>query len=117
MNGGRKPIVWLAGANGLPDPPFTPDAQVEAGTLLRLLQQGESLGMPHSRPMPDIGPRCHELRVRDADRSWRIIYRTDPDAIIVVHWFPKTTRKTPGRIIARCRTVLARYDAAAGPAA
>ncbi len=39
--------------------------------LLRDLQEGESLGMPHSRPMPGIGPRCHELRVNDENKTWR----------------------------------------------
>jgi len=46
-------------------PPFSVEARLEAGMLLRSLQQGENLGLPHSRPMPVIGPRCHELRVRD----------------------------------------------------
>jgi phage-related protein len=32
--------------------------------------------MPHSRPMPDIGERCHELRIVDVDATWRIIYRS-----------------------------------------
>jgi DNA-binding XRE family transcriptional regulator len=35
-------------------------ARLEAGFLLRLLQRGEKIVMPHSRPMPSIGRRCHE---------------------------------------------------------
>lgn len=54
-------------------PPFSADARVEAGSLLRRLQEGGLIGMPHSRPMPSIGPRCHELRVRDAGHLWRIL--------------------------------------------
>jgi hypothetical protein len=34
--------------------------------------------------MPSIGPYCHELRFPDRDQMWRIIYRIDPDAIIIV---------------------------------
>src|SRR5436853_354929 len=39
--------------------------------LLGDLQEGESPGLPHSRPMPGIGPRCHELRVNDGNKTWR----------------------------------------------
>jgi len=65
MNGEDKPLVWLEGE--IKTPPFTATAQIEAGTLLRRLQRGEYIGIPHSRPMPSIGPSCHELRIRDAD--------------------------------------------------
>ena len=47
-------------------PPFSAAARVEAGFLLRTLQAGELLGMPQLRPMPSIGPGCHELRIPDA---------------------------------------------------
>jgi phage-related protein len=40
--------------------------------------------MPHSRPMPVVGVRCHELRVRDAEANWRIVYRADSDAIVIL---------------------------------
>jgi phage-related protein len=53
-------------------PPLSSEARHEVGALLRLLQDGESLGMPYSRPMPGIGPRCHELRVRDDSHNWRV---------------------------------------------
>lgn len=68
--------------------------------------------MPLSRPMPSIGARCHELRVRDSDVSWRLVYRVDPDAILVVDLFPKTTRTTPARVLERCGQRLRDYDAA-----
>lgn len=56
-----KPLVWLAGE--VRTPPFLPDARLEAGFLLRQLQQDESLSMPHSRQMTGVGRECHELRV------------------------------------------------------
>ena len=59
----RKPLVFLEGA--IKTPPFTSEGREEAGTRLREIQEGESLGMPISRPMPSIGPRVHELRIRD----------------------------------------------------
>jgi phage-related protein len=105
---GRKPLVLLHGV--IRTPPFSEEARVEAGTLLRLLQEGESLGLPHSRPMPSIGPRCHELRVRDEDRNWRILYRVDDNAIVVLEIFPKKTQRTPKPIIVACQKRLIAYD-------
>lgn len=66
--------------------------------------------MPHSRPMPSIGVRCHELRVRDETRNWRIIYRIDDDAIVIVDVFNKTTRETPDAVIENCQRRLSNYD-------
>ena len=103
---------WLHG--DIKTPPFSPEARIEAGGLLGRLQQGESLGMPHSRPMPDIGSRCHELRVKDEGAEWRIIYRVDPDAILVLDVFSKKTRATPPRVIENCRRRVKQYDAIAG---
>ncbi len=68
--------------------------------------------MPHSRPMPEIGSRCHELRIPDASQNWRIVYSVEPDAIVILDVFPKTTQKTPKRVIDNCKDRLARYRAA-----
>jgi phage-related protein len=78
--------------------------------LLRRLQRGESLSMPHSRPMLSIGARCYELRVRDRDLSWRVLYRVDADAIVLVDVFAKKTRATPMHEIRSARARLRRYD-------
>lgn len=104
-----KPLIWLHGE--VKTPPFTLEARIEAGILLRRLQQGESLGMPQSRPMPSIGSGCHELRIRDIDCNWRIIYRIDDDAILIVEVFEKTTRTTPDQAIKNCQRRLNKYDA------
>jgi phage-related protein len=93
-----KPLVWLRGE--VKTPPFSPEARLEAG-LLRL-QRRESLSLPHSRPMPGISQRCHELRVVDRDKTWRIIDRIDPDAIVIADVFQKTTQQTPKRVIEDC---------------
>ncbi|WP_434685765.1 type II toxin-antitoxin system RelE/ParE family toxin [Pseudanabaena minima] len=45
--------------------------------------------------MGSIGERCHELRIRDAEKNWRIIYRIDDDVILIVDIFNKSTRTTP----------------------
>ena len=85
-----KPLAWLHGE--IKTPPFSAAARIEAGVLLRRLQRGESIGMPQSRPMPLIGNACHELRVRDADRTWRIMYFVGPDAIVILDVFAKIGR-------------------------
>ncbi len=103
-----KALVWLHGE--VKTPPFSVAARQEAGLLLRRLQRGESLGLPHSRPMPEVGPGCHELRVRDQDKNWRIIYRVDSDAIVLVEVFRKTTRQTSEAVIQTCKRRLSRYD-------
>lgn len=103
-----KPIVWLEGE--IKTPPFSAEARIEAGTLLRRLQRGDNLGMPSSRPMPSIGKQCHELRVRDDNQSWRIMYRIDPDAIVVVEVFAKKTGTTPKQVIDNCQPRLKAYD-------
>ena len=86
----RKPLGWLHGE--IKTPPFSKAARVEAVRLECPL-----------RPMPGIGPRCHELRVRDESTSWRIIYRIDADAVLIVEVFAKATRQTPGHLIEACR--------------
>ena len=108
MNGADKPLVWLEGE--IKTPPFSIEARIEAGTLLRRLQQGENIGMPHSRPMPSIGARCHELRVRDRDQNWRIMYRIDFDAIVIVEIFAKKSGATPRKVIDTCQARLRAYD-------
>ncbi|MDX2119662.1 MAG: type II toxin-antitoxin system RelE/ParE family toxin [Gemmatimonadota bacterium] len=107
-----KPLVWLRGE--IRTPPFSPKARLEAGLLLRRLQRGDGLGLPHSRPMPGIGRRCHELRVPDDRVTWRIVYRTDPDAIVIGEVFAKQTARTPEHVIASCRRRFKRYDEATG---
>lgn len=66
--------------------------------------------MPHSRPMPTVGPRCHELRIEDAPVTWRIIYRIDPDAIVILEVFSKKTPKTSESLVETCRQRIRSYD-------
>ena len=103
-----KPLVWLRGE--VKTPPFSLGARIEIGMLLRRLQRGELLGMPTSRPMPSIGTRCHELRISDDRREWRLVYCIDSDAIVIGEVFAKTTQKTPSRVLNQCRRRFALYD-------
>lgn len=108
MGQSDKPLVWLHGE--IRTPPFSEAARIEAGYLLRRLQGGESLGLPWSRPMRAIGARCHELRINDRNTAWRIVYRIDEDAIVILAVFAKKTARTPNEVIASCRERLRQYD-------
>ena len=65
---------------------------------------------PASRPLPDIGPNCHELRVNDGDVTWRILYHVDVDAIVILEVFEKKSRTTPKHVVATCKQRLRRYQ-------
>ena len=108
MRASEKVLVLLAGE--IRTPPVSHDARREIGFLIRKLQQGIKIGMPHSRPMPAIGRSCHELRVNEAGQAWRVIYRADADAVLVVAVFSKKTSETPKRVIERAKTLLRKYD-------
>ncbi len=103
-----KPLAWLAGE--VKTPPFSREGRIAAGLLLRRLQRGESIGLPHARPMPEIGAGGLELRIRDRGQSWRIMLRVDTDAIVIAEVFQKRTRTTPNRILRVCQERLRRYD-------
>ena len=108
----EKPLVWLHGE--VRTPPLSTTARIETGLLLRRLQRGEKLTMPASRPMPSVGARCHELRVRDHDQTWRRLYRVDADAVVILEVFAKKTSKTPQAVLEACRRRLQQYEATGG---
>ena len=68
----------------------------EIGEALRDVQKGLSLGMPLSKPMPDMAHGAHELRVKDEAATVRVFYFVKlAEAIVVFHGFQKKTRRTP----------------------
>jgi phage-related protein len=103
-----KPLVWLKGE--VKTPPLSEAARIEAGFLLRRLQRGELIGLPASRPMPAIGNGCHELRVRDGDAHWRVMYHMAADAIVILDVFAKKTQVTPKPVLEACRKRLAAFE-------
>jgi phage-related protein len=107
-----KPLIWLSWE--VKTPPMSSDARIETGFLLRQLQAGNRLSLPHLRPMPSLGPRCCELRVQDARAAWRVMLRVDSDAIVILDVFRKTTSQTPQAVLEACRQRLRRYDKVVG---
>lgn len=80
-----------------------------AGTLVRALQEGQKLGLPHSRPMPAIGKGCHELRINDVNQTWRVLYYLGDD-IVILDVFSKKTQATPKENIKRAKARLKLYQ-------
>jgi phage-related protein len=104
-----KPLVWLRGE--VKTPAFSQDARIEAGFLLRRLQQGESIGLPSSRPMPAVAAGCHELRIVDRDQTWRIVYHIAPDAVVILDVFSRKSAATPPSVITECRKRVETFQA------
>jgi phage-related protein len=111
MSPGDKPLIWLAGE--VKSPPLSDEARVEAGFLLRRVQAGENLSLPHSRPMPTIGGACHELRIVDKNATWRVVYFVASDAVAILEVFSKKTQETPKHVIEACKRRLQAYRSAA----
>jgi phage-related protein len=105
----EKPLVWVESETKTHL--LSRSDRHHAGVLLRKLQHGENIAMPHSRPMPSIGHRCHELRINGDAGDWRIICRIDEDAIVILDVFLKKTRRTPKRVIDASKARLREYEA------
>jgi phage-related protein len=103
-----KPLRWFSDA--ITVPPFSRNAALRVGAMLEVVALGGTLTMPHSRPLPSVGPRCHELRVKNGNKTWRVIYHIGDDAIVVLDVFSKKTRATPKTTIDRCKRRLNRYE-------
>jgi phage-related protein len=90
-----KPIAFLGGS--LDDlRSFPADARREAGYQLDRVQRG--FDPDDWRPMPSIGARSREIRVRERAGVFRVIYVASlADVVYVLHAFQKKTRQTAKR--------------------
>lgn len=72
---------------------FPTSARREAGHQLDQVQQGRD---PDDwKPMNTIGPGVREIRIRDADGAFRVIYAAKfEEAIFVLHCFQKKSQRT-----------------------
>jgi len=43
--------------------------------------------------MASIAARCHELRVNDEGRVWRLMYRLDADAMLILAVFARKLKR------------------------
>jgi phage-related protein len=98
VNKGAKPIEFRGGAlTELRRFPAT--ARREAGFQLYQVQEGYD---PDDwKPMNDLGQGVREIRIRDKDGAFRVVYVAKfEDAIYVLHCFQKKMRKTSPEDIA-----------------
>ncbi|MDZ4811402.1 MAG: type II toxin-antitoxin system RelE/ParE family toxin [Pseudomonadota bacterium] len=79
---------------------FPVSARTEAGTDLRLVQQGVD---PRDwKPMPDIGAGVREVRVRTRDGAFRVFYVVESATdVYVLHAFQKKTQRTSAQDISK----------------
>jgi len=49
--------------------------------------------------------------VVDVGAAWRVVYRLDPDAVVIAAVFSKKTAATPKAVLDACRRRLRAYDA------
>jgi len=106
----RKVLSLVIAHGDIRTPPLSSSMRKRIGFLLRSIQEGNTIAFPTSRPMPSIGPRCHELRMTDNKVEWRVVYHVAAVAVVVLDVFRKTTQKTPPRVIDDCKDRLAAYN-------
>jgi phage-related protein len=74
---------------------FPREVRYRLGNALFLLQSGQHLNLPLSRPMPSVAKGAAELRFRDEAGQFRVFYFTaDERGILLFHAFTKKTQQT-----------------------
>ncbi|MBK8285488.1 MAG: type II toxin-antitoxin system RelE/ParE family toxin [Ahniella sp.] len=92
-----KKLFWIGSAledlRGFPE-----SARIEAGTDLRLVQQGVE---PRDwKPMPGVGRGVREIRNRTKEGAFRVFYIVESaTAVFVLHAFQKKSQRTSLRDI------------------
>jgi phage-related protein len=75
---------------------FPEEVREDLADALARLDEGHNLSMPLSRPMPSIGAGVHELRFRDRQGIFRVIYFIKRSGEIwLLHAFKKKSQQTP----------------------
>lgn len=75
---------------------FPEDVRADLADALARLDEGHTLSLPLSRPMPAVGKGVHELRFRDRSGVYRVLYYlAGAGRIWLLHAFQKKTQQTP----------------------
>lgn len=83
---------------------FPATVKRELGKAILDLQKGHQVGMPLSRPMPEVAVGVEELRIRDEAGIYRTFhFKKSRRGILIPHAFVKQTQKTPKHEIALAR--------------
>lgn len=96
-----KPVLFCGSALG-DLRAFSETARREAGYQLDRVQTGRD---PDDwKPMATVGQGVKEIRIRDADGAYRVIYLAKlADAVFVLHCFQKKTEQTSDKDIQLAR--------------
>lgn len=102
MSMDRRPVEFRGRAlDTLRD--FPENAKQDAGFQIDLLQQGLDPG--DWRPMQTVGKGAREIRIREDDSNYRVIYVANiGDKVYVLHCFEKKTQRTPKQHIDAARS-------------
>lgn len=100
-----KPVEFRGGSlDALRE--FPVESRRAAGVEIDRVQRG--LTPADWKPMASVGRGAKEIRIKDANGAFRVVYVAQiGDAVYVLHCFRKTTEKTPLRDI---RLAKKRYD-------
>ena len=90
--------------------PFLKSCTTRSWVVVKEVTARGQDSLPQSRPMPTVGKQCHELRINDEDLTWRILYKLDSDAIVILEVFDKKTAKTPKQVIEVSKNRLRNYN-------
>jgi phage-related protein len=75
---------------------FPEEIREDLADGLARLDEGHNLSLPLSRPMSSIGHGVHELRFRDRQGIYRVVYFIKKSREIwLLHAFKKKTQQTP----------------------
>ena len=94
-----KEVVWDKNALG-----YVKELEIETrreiGTLIMMLQNGETLGPPQSKVFRSLHDSGYELRIKDRNGAHRVFYvLLFKDKIFIPYAFNKKTEKTHKREI------------------
>lgn len=83
---------------------FPKEVRIGLGRALMALQRGFSLGMPLSRPMPQVTRGVEELRLRDEAGQYRVfVFPRAAEGVLVLRAFRKKSAQTPSSELAIAR--------------
>lgn len=105
----RKFLVWLEGEVKSPPLLLRRDGKRLACSCGCFRKGSDSVCLMRSlcRAL-DRGAAPYEFA--DAQHNWRIVYRVDQDAVLVLEVYAKMTRKIPDEVLERCKRRLRQYD-------
>jgi phage-related protein len=105
---GDKPLVW--GGRGNQNPSVLAKSQIGSGIFASETAAERNARHASFSTAAVDWSAVPELRINDERSAWRIVYRIDSDAIIILDVFSKKNRTTPKVIVDLCKRRLREYE-------